>query len=219
MSEEEQRRRQVDAGVYWSEATLTQIERVRAENAGLAQLSLSRPWDKPGWEAEYMKPWYRLEADRNLMLVAAYHLVRAVAFLQPPTSEDTSGLDAIRSLGPKLKTLRDCVEHWDESQVEWMPRPPTRLSGQAYRDPTAQAAACYQDIRMPGMHLFIQGQGVCVQGGLGRCAGAAAISPVVQQVNSVVREGIGEGVEAKGDVFRIATEVNQRLRARMGSHG
>ena len=134
MSEEEQRRRQVDAGAYWSEATLTQIERVRAVNAELAQLSLSRPWDKPGWEAEYMKPWYRLEADRNLMLVAAYHLVRAVAFLQPPTSEDTSGLDAIRSLGPKLKTLRDCVEHWDESQVEWMPRRPTRLSGQAYRD-------------------------------------------------------------------------------------
>jgi hypothetical protein len=134
MSQEERRRRQVDSVVYWSEATLIQIERVRAVNAELAQLSRSPPWDKPGWEAEYMPPWYRLEADRNLLLVAAYHLVRAVAFLQPPSSEDTSGLQAIRSLGATLKTLRDCVEHWDESRIEWMQRPPTPLSGQAYRD-------------------------------------------------------------------------------------
>ena len=134
MSDEDQRRRQVDAGVYWSEATLMQVERLRAVNAELAELRRSRPWDKPGWEAEYMKPWYRLEADRNLLLVAAYHLVRAVAFLQPPSSEDTSALEPIRSLGPKLKTLRDCVEHWDESRIEWMQRAPTRLSGQAYRD-------------------------------------------------------------------------------------
>jgi hypothetical protein len=95
----------------------------------------SRPWTtESNWEAEYMKPWYRLEADRNLLLVAGYNLVRAVDFLNPPSTEDTSALDAIRSLGPKLKTLRDCVEHWDEATIEWMQRRPTRKSGEAYRE-------------------------------------------------------------------------------------
>jgi hypothetical protein len=132
---EDQRRRQVNAGVYWAEAVLLQIARVRDVNVELAQLARSRPRTvESNWEAEYMKPWYRLEADRNLLLVAGYNLVRAVDFLNPPSTEDTSALDAIRSLGPKLKTLRDCVEHWDEATIEWMQRRPTPKSGEAYRE-------------------------------------------------------------------------------------
>lgn len=134
MTTEDQRRRQVDAGVHWAEAAGIQIQRVRTVNVELAQLKDLRPWEKPGWEADYMKPWYRLEADRNLLLVAGYHLVRAVEFLHPPPTQDTSALDGIRALGSMLKTLRDCVEHWDEKEITWMPRPPTPKSGQAYQE-------------------------------------------------------------------------------------
>lgn len=131
---EDQRRRQVNAGVHWAEAVLLQIARLRAVNVELAQLARASLTTEPDWEAEYMKPWYRLEADRNLLLVAGYNLVRAVDFLSPPLTEDTSALDAIRSLGPKLKTLRDCVEHWDEATIEWMQRRPSPKSGEAYRE-------------------------------------------------------------------------------------
>lgn len=131
---QERRARAVDAGARWSAAVLLQIERAVDVGGVLIEQHRQRPWSQADWDEDaYRLPWYRLEADRHFLLVAANNLVRSTDFLDAPAYVDTSGLDGVRRLGPMIKTLRDCNEHWNEEVREWVKKP-SPLTGRAFKE-------------------------------------------------------------------------------------
>ncbi|MNP25104.1 hypothetical protein D3C76_1178970 [compost metagenome] len=69
------------------------------------------------------------------------------------------------------------------------------------------------------MYLVEQGDGIAGNGLFGRRAGTPAITPVMQQIQGVVRERLGEPGQVARDVFGIAAKINQRVGTLVRSDG
>ena len=78
-------------------------------------------------------------------------------------------------------------------------------------DPTAQAAAHYNDVLVLGADLIEQSDSVGKEGCLRRLARASPVTPVVQQVNGVVRECSRKAGQIVRDILGIAAKVNQSI--------
>ncbi|MCA1706392.1 MAG: hypothetical protein LC808_25270 [Actinobacteria bacterium] len=68
-----------------------------------------------------------MRADKHFMLIAARNLLRALDALQPHGVQ----VRFPARLAADLKTLRDCLEHWDEQQGA---ETSSGQRGRAYRD-------------------------------------------------------------------------------------
>lgn len=81
--------------------------------------------------SEGQRRFARLRVDSHLLLVAARDLLRALDDLARIGIPANAAAAMPPSMSAKIKTLRNCLEHWDQRAAANVGR---RLSGKAYRD-------------------------------------------------------------------------------------
>ena len=129
-----QRYEALATGSEWADAAILQTDRVLAAVEAVMEQDRRKPWrTDPTWEDSYHQPWHQLAADRHFLFIAVNQLARAMRLLAPPAQLGIVLPRRLAELAPRVKLLRDCFEHWDEREREWVPRP-THHTGRAYRE-------------------------------------------------------------------------------------
>lgn len=113
VSDEDRRRDGLEAGLRWSWTVLRQIERLHTLEDRFKEDAQRRVPSTFGYEERL--PFWELRTETHFCFVAARNLLRALDYLDPPTS--AVGFPHLpRDLFDHLKILRDCFEHWDERE-------------------------------------------------------------------------------------------------------
>ncbi len=129
---EEQRRTALTAAIDWAWSVGVQRRRVSAHESRAAanardRLAYVSTESSRTYTHVDRQPFIELRADTHFMLIAARNLLRALDALQPHGVQ----VRFPARLAADLKTLRDCLEHWDEQQAA---ETSTGQRGRAYRD-------------------------------------------------------------------------------------
>jgi hypothetical protein len=113
VSDEDRRRDGLEAGLRWSWTVLRQIERLHTLEDRFKEDTQRRVPSNFGYEERL--PFWELRTETHFCFVAARNLLRALDYLDPPTS--AVGFPHLpKELFNHLKILRDCFEHWDERE-------------------------------------------------------------------------------------------------------
>lgn len=137
----------LDMALRWCVGVQLQLERLAESEHDVADTVYDRALlGTPDGERRFM----RLRVDAHLLLVAARNLLRAVdklAIMGLPVNAATA---IPGDLSARVKTLRDCFEHWDQRGTASVG---VGINGKAYRD----FARDYPDDD-PGSYIFGRGE-------------------------------------------------------------
>lgn len=117
----------IDMALRWCLGVQLQLERVAEAESDVA----ATLWDRPSLGTEEgQRRFARLRIDTHLLLVAARNLLRALDDLSGIATPTPVEAAVPANLAAQVKTLRDCLEHWDQRQNAHLER---GIEGRAYR--------------------------------------------------------------------------------------